>query len=80
MENARNYSEPELDIGHSWEEDSLSYLEETLTHFINMTQLNFEKLNRYQETVLNNMETSFEKLEMQLGEISSQLASNGDLY
>lgn len=39
-----------------------------------MIQRNSEKLNRHQETVLSNMETSFKKLEMQLGQISSQLA------
>lgn len=49
-----------------------------------MTQLNFEKINRHQETVRSNMETSFKNLEMQLGQVSSQLAlklrSSEDFY
>ncbi|CAL5195526.1 unnamed protein product [Lathyrus oleraceus] len=49
-----------------------------------MTQLSFEKINKHQETVISDMETSFEKLEMQLGQISIQLAlklkSSGDFY
>ena len=74
QQNARNYSESESYTDHSWEEDSSYQLEETLTQFIKMTQLNFEKINRHQETMRSDMETSFENLEMQLGQVSSQLA------
>lgn len=45
-----------------------------MTQFINMTQLNFDKINKHQETVQSNMEICFENLEMQLGQISNQLA------
>lgn len=39
LKNAQKFSEPEsyINIDHSWEEDSSSQLEETLTEFINMT-------------------------------------------
>lgn len=61
-----------------------SQLEETLIQFIKMAQFNFEKIDRHQETVRRNMETFFENLEMQLNQISSQLAlklkSSGDFY
>ncbi|KAI5414110.1 hypothetical protein KIW84_058305 [Lathyrus oleraceus] len=86
QQNARNYSEPEPYIytNYSLKEDSSYQLEETLIECIKMTQLNFEKLNRHQETVLSNMETSFENLEIQLGQISIQLAlklrSSGNFY
>lgn len=39
-----------------------------------MTQLNFEIINRLQETVRSNMETSFENLVMQFVLVSNQLA------
>lgn len=84
LKNDINYSEPEPYIDHSWEKDSSSQHKETLTQFIKMTKLNFEKINRHQETVQINMETSFENIEMQLGQVCSQLVSklrsNGYLY
>lgn len=45
LENARNYSEPEpyINTYHSWEEDSSSQLEESLTRFIKM-ETSFENL------------------------------------
>lgn len=45
-----------------------------MTQFIKMIQLNFEKINKHQETVRRKMETSFDNLEMQLGQVSSHLA------
>ncbi|XP_050875687.1 uncharacterized protein LOC127079332 [Lathyrus oleraceus] len=77
LENARNYSDPEpyINTDHLWEEESSSQLEETLTQFINKTQLNFEKINRHKETVCRNMETSFENLEIQL---ALKLSSSGE--
>lgn len=43
LENARNYSEsePYINTDHSWEEDSSYKLEESLTMFIKITQINF---------------------------------------
>lgn len=52
LKNARNYLEPEpyIKTDHSWENDTSSQLEKTLTQIIKMTQFNFEKISRHQET------------------------------
>lgn len=84
QQNARNYSEPEPYTDNSLEEDSLFQLEETLTQYIKMTQHNFKKINMHKKTMRSNMETFFENLDMQLGQISSQLTlkliSSGEFY
>lgn len=58
-------------------------VEETLTQFIKITQINFGKINKQKETLQRDMEASFENLAMQLGLVSSQLtlklSSSGEL-
>lgn len=48
-------------------------VEETLTRFIKINQINFQKINRQKETLQWYTEASFENLAMQCGPVSSQL-------
>jgi hypothetical protein len=53
-----------------------SPLEDTLTQFIKMTQSNFETMRINQETSNENHKASIKNLEVQIGQLSKQMASS----
>ncbi|KAK2441832.1 hypothetical protein QL285_013078 [Trifolium repens] len=55
-----------------------SPLEDTLTQFIKMTQSNFETMRINQETSNENHKASIKNLEVQIGQLSKQMASSSN--